>query len=141
MVAVFLPYTPHLASATTQIVVSLACLIVCRLAIAERTIDQKAAKALDQSLKSADMSRKEAAAIMRMDENLLGRWLRADPSYHMSLTRLLRLPVRVWLEFWPRLGLIVARDRAVEFAEVFRHLRTRRSHADAIEAVLEGKER
>lgn len=143
MVAVFLVDAhAHIPGGIVVQVVAMLLFLLCfGLTIAEHTIDQKAAKAFDQSLKAADISRKEAAATMRMDENLLGRWLRADPAYHLSLTRMLRLPVRFWLEFWPRLAMIVARERGAELAETFRHLRARRSHADAIEAVLEGKEK
>jgi hypothetical protein len=78
----------------------------------ERDLGQAVLDALDR----AQITVKEAAAIMRLDESNLRKQLRGEPSNHISLTRLLRLPYRFWLWLSPSLIYLVAKRNAEEIA-------------------------
>lgn len=94
------------------------------------TLERLLAHAVVDALHMAQISRKEAAALMRMDVGQLNRQLRAEPMQHISLTRLMRLcGTSFWLFFGPCLLLIVARERYVEFAETLMFIGRRRYNA------------
>jgi len=80
--------------------------------------EQLLAFGIRDALGAAHIEIKQAAACMRMDESQLRRQLRGEPSQHVSLTRLIRLPFSFWLFFGPALIQIVYRKRMQEMAEV-----------------------
>lgn len=82
----------------------------------ERVLGQAVLDALDR----AQLTVKEAAAIMRLDESNFRKQLRGEPSHHISLTRLLRLPYRFWLWLSPSLIYLVAKRNAEEIADSIR---------------------
>lgn len=91
------------------------------------TLERLLAHAVVDALHMAQISRKEAAALMRIDIGQLNRQLRAEPHQHISLTRLMRLcGTSFWLWFGPALLLIVARERYQEFAETLSFFGRRR---------------
>lgn len=96
------------------------------------TLERLLAHAVVDALHMAHISRKEAAALMRIDVGQLNRQLRAEPMQHISLTRLMRLAgTSFWLWFGPALLLLVARERYNEFAETLQFFGRRRYGAMA----------
>lgn len=90
-------------------------------------LEQLVAQAVQQAFHAAQLTRKEAAALMRIDESQLGKQLRGEPGQHISLTRLMRLTgTGFWIWFGPTLLLIVARERYAEFAETLMFFGKRR---------------
>jgi len=73
--------------------------------------------ALLESLERARITVKEAAVLMRLDESHFRKQLRGEPSNHISLTRLIRLPWAFWLWFSPALMYLVAKKNTIEIAE------------------------
>lgn len=69
------------------------------------------------SLDAARITVKEAAALMKIDESQLRKGLRGEPSHHISLNRLVRLPFAFWMQFSPSLVYLVAKKNAQEIAE------------------------
>lgn len=82
------------------------------------TLERLLAHAVVEALHMAQLSRKEAAALMGVDYAQFGRQLRAEPGAHFNLTKLMRLAgTSFWVWFGPALILLVARERYAEFAE------------------------
>lgn len=75
--------------------------------------------AVIDSLERARVTVKEAAALMKLDESQFRKQLRGEPSNHISLTRLIRLPWAFWLWFGPSLMYLVAKKNTIEIAETF----------------------
>lgn len=86
-------------------------------------LEQTLAQAIADALNAAHLSVKEAAYFMRLDESQLRKQLRAEPSQHVSLTRLIRLPFSFWLHFSPALISIIYRKRMQEFAQSMEDMR------------------
>lgn len=74
-------------------------------------------QAVLESLERSRVTVKEAAALMRLDESQFRKQLRGEPSNHLSLTRLIRLPYGFWLWFSPSLIYLVAKKNTAEIAE------------------------
>lgn len=85
-------------------------------AVSTDDLERDLGQAVLDSLDRAQITVKEAAAIMRLDEANFRKQLRGEPSNHISLTRLLRLPYRFWLWLSPSLIYIVAKRNAEEIA-------------------------
>jgi hypothetical protein len=88
-------------------------------------LEQLAAQAVIDALHAARISRKEAAALMGLDEAQLNRQLRAEPMNHLSLFRLLRMAtstkgVVFWAVLTPALGYLIAQRRLEEISDCFR---------------------
>lgn len=88
-------------------------------------LEQLLAQAVLDCLHAAHLTRKEAAAVMGIDEAQFNRQLRAEPMNHLSLSRLVRLAsapagVVFWAHLGPRLAYLVAQRRYEEIADVFR---------------------
>lgn len=88
-------------------------------------LEQILAQAVLDCLHAAHLTRKEAAALMGIDEAQLNRQLRAEPMNHLSLSRLVRLAtapagVVFWAHLGPRLAYLVAQRRYEEISDVFR---------------------
>jgi len=79
-------------------------------------LEKALGQAVLDSLDRAHITVKEAAAIMHLDESNFRKQLRGEPSNHISLTRLLRLPYRFWLWLSPSLIYLVAKRNAEEIA-------------------------
>jgi hypothetical protein len=79
-------------------------------------LEKDLGQAVLDSLDRAQITVKEAAAIMHLDESNFRKQLRGEPSNHISLTRLLRLPYRFWLWLSPSLIYLVAKRNAEEIA-------------------------
>jgi hypothetical protein len=93
-------------------------LLLMRLSSLDTTsLEQTLAQAVVDALAAAHITTKEAAAAMRLDVSQLSRQLSATPGYHISLTRLVRLPFEFWLFLGPQLMYLVARKRFNEIAE------------------------
>jgi hypothetical protein len=76
-----------------------------------------------QCMTNAHLTMKESAHYQRIDESQLRKQLRGEPSQHISLTRLLRMPFSFWLHFAPALIQIVYRKRMEEFAQTANDLK------------------
>lgn len=76
-------------------------------------------EAVREALHLARLTEKNAADVMRMDESHLRKALRGEPSHHISLTRLVRLPLAFWMFFGPTLIYLVARQHAQDIAHDF----------------------
>ena len=93
-----------------------ACLAFRCAAMTTDDLEKDLGQAVLDSLDRAQITVKEAAAIMRLDESNFRKQLRGEPSNHISLTRLLRLPYRFWLWLSPSLIYLVAKRNAEEIA-------------------------
>lgn len=82
-------------------------------------LEQILGRAVLESLEHAHITVKEAAALMRLDESQFRKQLRGEPSNHLSLTRLVRLPYTFWLWFSPSLIYLVAKKNHAEIVESF----------------------
>ena len=82
-------------------------------------LEQFLAFAIRDALQAAHIPLKVAAPCMGITESQLAKQLRAEPSHHISLTRLIHLPFGFWLFFGPALIQIVYRKRMQEMSEVF----------------------
>lgn len=98
-----------------------AVLVIFKLLTAANTdeLEQFLACGVRDALNAAHVDLKVAASCMGITESQLGKQLRAEPSHHLSLTRLIRLPFSFWLFFGPALIQIVYRKRMQEMADVF----------------------
>lgn len=76
--------------------------------------DQALGQAVADALHLARLTVKEAASLMATDESQLRKQLRGEPSHHVSLTRLCRLPMPFWLAFIPALTSLVMRRHLTE---------------------------
>lgn len=75
------------------------------------------AESVRRTLHFANISEKEAAEAMRLDESLLRKCLRGERE--LSLTKMIRLPYRFWPIFGPILMFVVAQKRFDEIASSF----------------------
>ncbi len=80
-------------------------------------LEQVLGDAVLASLDAARITVKEAASLMKIDESQLRKGLRGEPSHHLSLNRLVRLPFGFWLHFSPTLTYLVAKKNVTEIAE------------------------
>lgn len=80
-------------------------------------LEQALGDAVREALHLAKLTEKNAADVMRMDESHLRKALRGEPSHHISLTRLVRLPFTFWLYFSPSLIYLVAKQNVHDIAE------------------------
>lgn len=110
-----------------QVLFAIAWLLVVGRLMAAQTddLDAIAAQAVIRCLDKAELSRKEAASVMGLNEAQLNRQLRAEPMNHLSIARLLRLAtipagVVFWAHFGPTLFYLVAERRGQEISDVFR---------------------
>lgn len=74
-------------------------------------------EAVRDALRFARITEEQAADMMRMNDSHLRKALRGEPSHHISLTRLVRLPYVFWLYFSPTLIYLVARRNTEQIAE------------------------
>jgi len=93
-----------------------ACFLLKLSAVSTDELEKDLGQAVLDSLDRAQITVKEAAAIMHLDESNFRKQLRGEPSHHISLTRLLRLPYRFWLWLSPSLIYLVAKRNAEEIA-------------------------
>ena len=77
-------------------------------------LEQFLAFAVRDALNAAHIPIKVAALCMGITESQLAKQLRGEPSHHVSLTRLIRLPFGFWLFFGPALIQIIYRKRMEE---------------------------
>ena len=82
-------------------------------------LEQFLAGAVRDALSAAHIPIKVAALCMGITESQLAKQLRGEPSHHISLTRLIRLPFSFWLFFGPSLISIVYKKRMLEMSESF----------------------
>lgn len=82
-----------------------------------RELELFLAESVRRTLAFTNITEKEAADAMKMDESYLRRCLRGECD--LSLTKMVRLPYRFWPVFGPMLLFIVAQKRADEIAESF----------------------
>jgi hypothetical protein len=68
-------------------------------------------------LDRAHITVKEAASLMKWDENHFRQAIRYEKSRHISLTRLVRLPLSFWVHFLPVLTALVVRRNVLAMAE------------------------
>lgn len=68
-------------------------------------------------LERSEITVKESAALQGLDESQWRKQLRGEPSHHISLTRLIRLPYKFWLWFAPALMYLIVQKHAQEIAE------------------------
>lgn len=120
-------------------------LLLMRLSAVETdTLERLLAHAVVDALHMARVSRKEAAALMKVDYQQLGRQLRAEPGEHLSLTKMMRLcGTSFWFWFGPSLMLLVAREGYANLAETLLFIGKRRygGTVTAIEASEESEQR
>jgi hypothetical protein len=93
--------------------------LVLRLSATQTTEDMERllGAAVLEGLDHAKLAVKEAAALMAWDESNLRKALRGEPGHHISLNRLVRLPIQWWMWFLPTLTYLVMRQNVAHVAE------------------------
>lgn len=125
-VAVVLSVKPVLGM--WQAILSFAALFVwllCqRLAAADLSeLEQLLGAAVLEALERAHLPVKVAAPTIGMDESNFRKALRGEPGHHISLTRLVRLPLSFWSVFLPSLSYLVVKLHVTQIIEDAKSLR------------------
>lgn len=88
-------------------------------------LEQLLGAAVLDALERAHLPVKVACDLMRWDESNFRKAARGEPAHHISLTRLLRLPMTWWMVFLPSLSYLVVKTHVTQIVEDAKTLRTR----------------
>lgn len=72
-----------------------------------------------ESLAAIKLTNKSAAGLMQWDESNMTKAFRGERGHHISLNRLMLLPLGWWMDFLPRLTYVVVKENVIDIAASF----------------------